>query len=260
MKDKGKYTIDILDVTLDVIENLMQSGGEPLRASEIANRLGFNRTRVFRILKTLELRGYSEFDQDTQGFRLGLKFLEISKEVLKGFDLRKEVESVLVELAQKTGDSSFLLVRQGSSAIIIDRQQGEHSLQVYSYIGQSLSLHVGASPKVLLAYASEAERKNIIKSLALPRFTDNTITRKTDLRQCLEEIRNQGYAVDEEDYEIGCFSIGAPVFDVTGSIIAGISISTPGSRYNSQRKKDLIELITNAAKLVSTRIGWTDEG
>ena len=102
MTDKGKYTIDILDVALDVIECLMLSGGKPLRASEIANQLTINRTRVFRILKTLEERGYSAFNPDTQGFRLGLKFLEINKEVLKGFNLRKEVEPILVDLAIST--------------------------------------------------------------------------------------------------------------------------------------------------------------
>ncbi|MBC8506998.1 MAG: IclR family transcriptional regulator [Chloroflexi bacterium] len=259
MTDKGKYTIDILDVALDVIECLMLSGGKPLRASEIANQLTINRTRVFRILKTLEERGYSAFNPDTQGFRLGLKFLEINKEVLKGFNLRKEVEPILVDLAISTGDSSFLFVREGSNAIIIDRHQGERSLQVYSFIGQSLPLHVGASPKVLLAYTSEEVRENIIKGMLLQRFTANTITRKTDLRHRLDEVRANGYAVDEEDYEIGCFSIGAPVFDTNGSIIAGISISTPGSRYSPQRKQELIELVTGTARKASARMGWTGD-
>jgi len=259
MTEKGKYIIDILDVTLDVIENMMLSGGEPLRASVIANQLGFNRTRVFRILKTLEMRGYTEFDPESQGFRLGLKFLEIGKEVLKGFDLRNEVQPFLADLAQKTGDSSFLIVRQGLNAIIIDRHQGEHSLQVYSYVGQSLPLHVGASPKILLAFASEADREKIVKEIVLERFTENTITRKTDLRQRLKVIRKDGHAIDEEDYETGCFSIGAPIFDASGSIVAGISVSTPGSRYNAQRKNELIKYVTAAGKDISTRIGWTGE-
>jgi DNA-binding IclR family transcriptional regulator len=257
MTEKGKYTIDIVDVTLDVVECLMMSGGESLRASEIANQLGINRTRVFRILKTLEARGYSEFDPDSQGFRLGLKFLKISKKVLKGFDLRKEVQPFLVELAQSTGDSSFLLVRQRLNAIIIDRYQGDHALQVYSFIGQSLPLHVGASPKVLLAYTSKRDRDNILQEMVLDRFTEKTITNRADLLQILDQVREQGYAVDEEDYEMGCFSIGAPVFDANGSIMAGISISTPKSRYNSERRQKLIELVTCTARKISARMGWS---
>jgi len=177
----------------------------------------------------------------------------------KGINLRKEVEPYLADLAVSTGDTSFLLVRQGSDAIIIDRHQGEHALQVYSFIGQSLPLYVGASPKVLLAYASEEDRQNVIQEMTLHRFTKNTITRKTDLQQRLGEIRNNGYAVDEEDYEVGCFSIGAPVFDANGSIIAGVSVSTPGSRYNSQRKQEQIELVTAAARQVSARMGWNGD-
>jgi IclR family KDG regulon transcriptional repressor len=260
MQKKDMYTIDILSVALDVVEFMLKSGESSLRPSEIGAQLGINRTRVFRILKTLEQRGYSEFDPDTQGFRLGSKFLEFGK-LVRGKDaLRRVAEPVLMKLAQTTGDSSHLLIRFQDSAITIDRFQGHHRLQVATPIGQSVPLHVGASPKILLANAPEEERETLLKELSLQRFTPNTITDINELRRCLNEIREKGYAVDEEDYERGVYAIGAPVRDGTGRVIAGITITTPESRYSLERRETLIVQVLEAAREISRRLGFYEDG
>lgn len=255
MLEKDPYIIDIIDVTLDVIEHI-NDDSKVYRASDIARALGINRTRVFRILKTLEMRGYVDYNADTQGYRLGVKFLQIGENVRERLDLRREAETILVELSRKTGDSAHLLILRGNRAVTIDRRQGENRLQVASPIGQSLPLYVGASPKILLAYLPDEERERIIKGIELERFTDNTIANLNELREYLTTIRQQGYAVDEEDYEQGVYAIGAPVFDFTGRVIAGITITTPGSRYSTQRKQELINLVVEAAKRLSEKLGY----
>jgi DNA-binding IclR family transcriptional regulator len=258
MQDHEPYVIDIIDVALDVIDCL-NNHTKFYRASEIARKLRVNRTRVFRILKTLEARGYVDYDPDTQGYRLGVKFLHIGENVRERLDLRREAESILVELARHTGDSAHLLILQGERAVTIDRRQGENRLQVASPIGQSLPLYIGASPKILLAYLPEAERERIIQSIEFESFTENTITDSNELQHCLEEIRQQGYAVDEEDYERGVYAIGAPVRDDTGRVIAGITITTPGSRYSSERSKELIALVVEAGQKLSEKLGYITE-
>lgn len=254
-ENNDPYVIDIIDVALDVIEHI-NDDSKVYRVSEIARELGINRTRVFRILKTLENRGYVNFDPDTQGYRLGVKFLHIGETVLERMDLRREVEPVLMELARKTGDSAHLLILQGQRAVTLDRRQGEHRLQVASPIGQSLPLFVGASPKILLANLPDEERERIIQSIEFEAFTESTITDVEEFRRCLETIRQQGYAIDEEDYELGVYAIGAPVRDHTGSVIAGITITTPGSRYSAERKQELIDLVTEAGYRLSEKLGY----
>jgi DNA-binding IclR family transcriptional regulator len=258
MPEKDKYTIDILDVALDVIEYMLKSGGESQKPSEIAAKLNFNRTRVFRILKTLEYRGYVTFDPENQGYHLGLKFLEFSQHLRQSMDLRTIASPILFELAQTTGDSSQLLIRHGNHAITIDRYQGHNRLQVSTQIGQIIPLHVGASPKILLAYTPKVEREQILKKLDLTPYTTNTITDIQELRACLHDIRANGYAVDWEDYEIGVYAIGAPVRNDLGEVVAGITVTTPEIRFNPERCEELITQVIEAAKQISVRLGCDD--
>lgn len=255
MRDHDAYVIDIVDVALDVIECL-DDETKSYGASQLARKLSINRTRVFRILKTLEMRGYVDYDPHTEAYRLGVKFLQIGENVRERLDLRREAEPVLVELAQQTGDSAHLLILRGEHAVTIDRRQGENRLQVASPIGQSLPLYVGASPKILLAYLPEAERERIIRSTDFESFTENTIANADDFRRCLDRIRKEGYALDEEDFERGVYAIGAPVRDSTGRVIAGITITTPETRYSPTRRQELIALVIGAAQKLSQRLGY----
>lgn len=258
MLSQNNYTIEILDLSLEVIEYMMGGNAEYYRASEIARQLKMNRSRVFRILKTLEKRGYVEFDPQTQGYCLGLKFLTIGENVRERLDLRREAQDVLLELARHTGDVAHLLVLFGQSAVCIDRYQGENMLQVAAPIGVPLPLYIGASPKILLAHLPLEERERIIEELDLRPFTPYTITDKEKLRRCLEQIRNQGYAVDEQDYEIGVYAIGAPVRDHTARVVAGITVTVPEVRYDESRKEKLIQMVVEAAKKVSSRLGYIE--
>jgi IclR family KDG regulon transcriptional repressor len=237
---------------------MLQAGNEIYKPSEIGAELKINRTRVFRILKTLEYRGYVMQDSEEQGYRLGLEFLKFNQHLRNSLDLRKIAGGILIELAHSTGDSSHLLIKRGDHAITIDRYQGHHRLQVSTPIGQIIPLHVGASPKILLAYTPEPERERILKNYKLTSFTPNTITDILTLRRCLEEIKINGYAVDQEDYEIGVFAIGAPVRNDLGEVIAGITITTPESRFSPERCDELILKVVEAAMKISVRLGYRE--
>ena len=88
--------------------------------------------------------------------------------------------------------------------------------------------------------------------MTLTPYTPNTIVDRDELRQVLKKIQKQGYAVDEEDFEIGVSAVGAPVRDHTGKVIAGITVTTPTTRFNTQRKDDLIQLVINVSNRIST--------
>jgi DNA-binding IclR family transcriptional regulator len=258
MPEKDKYVIEILDVAIDVIECLLASGNETQTPSEIAAKLKINRTRVYRILKTLEYRGYTEFNPEFQGYRLGLRFLEFSQYLRQNLDLRTISRPILLKLAQTTGDAAHLLIKHGDHAITIDRYQGKNRLQVSTPIGQIIPLHVGASPKILLAYTPDPEREQILHSLELPQFTPNTITDINELRACLAEIKANGYAVDEEDYEVGVYAIGAPVRNDLTEVIAGVTLTIPESRFSLDCREILIAQVIEAARQISARLGYEE--
>jgi DNA-binding IclR family transcriptional regulator len=256
MSRSSQYTIDVLDVAFDVIECLSAHNEQTLTASQIARELGIQRTRAYRILKTLEARGYVEDHQPSGGFRLGMRFVPLAAQVRNRIDLLRTAEPILIELAKTTGDISYLLVRIGMHALIIDRYIGHHRLQAMGAIGELLPLHVGAGPKALLAFAPETERMQILHEMALPRWTKKTITDREELRRHLEVVRARGYALDEEESEIGNFAVTAPVFDHTGSAVAAVSITTPGVRFNSDRRDKLIRVVIQAAQTISAKLGY----
>jgi IclR family transcriptional regulator, KDG regulon repressor len=256
MPEEDRYIIEILDVALNVLDKMASSQEEYHSPSILARQFNLNRSRMFRIFKTLESRKYVIFDPKTGMYRLGMKFLEISQNIRDRLSLRSEAEDVLKALAAGTGDTSYLIIASGNSAIVVDRYSGDNMLQLAAPIGSSLPMHTGAAPKILLAFMPEEQRERMISEMELPSFTPNTISDKEILRKTLAEIRKQGYAVDEQDFEIGAYAFGAPIFDHEGNVVAGMSITTPTARCSPKRRKELIGMVLAAAETLSEKLGY----
>lgn len=258
MSEPSQYHIDVLNAAFDVIECLSAHSGEMLTARQVALELGINRMRAFRILKTLRSRGYVEEQEPSGRFRLGFRFLALGSQIQSGSYLLKTAEPILIELAQNTGDVSYLMIRFGTKAMIVDRCIGQNQLQILGPVGEILSLNIGAARKTLLAFAPDAERAQILREMELPRWTQYTITDREELRRQVEIIRSQGYGLDEEETEIGTFAVGAPVFDHTGSTVASISVAVPGARYTTARRDELIPMVIRAGQTLSARLGYVN--
>jgi DNA-binding IclR family transcriptional regulator len=164
-----------------------------------------------------------------------------------------------MKLARQTGDTAVLVVLDGDKAVDVASYQGDNVLQAQTRIGERNPLNIGASNKILLAYLPEPKRERIINEMELTQYTDKTITCRDKLRERLAEIRSQGYAVDGESYEVGVYAIGAPVRDHTGRVIAGVTVTTPRSRYSSQREVMLVRMVVDAANQISSRLAGLPE-
>lgn len=256
MPEEDRYIIEILDVALDAMDKMASSQEEFHSIPSLARQLNINRSRMFRIFKTLERRGFVDYDEKTESYRLGMKFLSISQNVRDHLSLRREAEQILKSMAAETGDCSYLIIASGNSAIVVDRYSGDNMLQLSAPIGSRLPLHTGAAPKLLLAYMPEDQREHLIDEMELPSFTSNTITDKNILRKTLAEIRQQGFAADEQDFEVGAYAFGAPIFDHEGHIVAGMSITTPTARCSPKRREELIGMVLASARKLSEKLGY----
>ena len=256
MIDNGRYVIDVLDITLNVIDMMAFSEQESFSPAALARKFNINRSRMFRILKTLERRNYVEYSPKTETYRLGIKILVLSENIRNRLSLRHEAEEVLKTMAAETGDAAHLVVLNGKSAIIVDLYLGDNNLQVATPIGQIMPLHVGASPKLLLAYLPSKERERILAHIELTQYTPNTITNLSTFRQTLNEIRRSGYSIDDQEFEIGVYAFAAPVYDHSGNIIAGVTITTPAARYTPERREKLIQTVVAAGNQLSRRLGY----
>jgi len=110
MPEEDRYVIEILDVALDIIDSMAFNQQEYHSPSVLARQSNINRSRTFRILKTLERRGYVDYDSKMETYRLGMKFLAISKNIRDRLSLRREAEEILKELAAETGDCAYLII------------------------------------------------------------------------------------------------------------------------------------------------------
>jgi DNA-binding IclR family transcriptional regulator len=254
------YSLRTLQAALDVIESFPSAPDNAQGVTEISQRLGLSKAQVFRILYTLTGRGYMQQLPRTQKYALGLGFLALGEAVRSRIDLLRIAEPFLVELADLSGDTSYLAVRFGGGALLADRRQGQKVLQVTTPIGQLLPFHVAAAPKVLLAYLPEPEREQTIRQLELPAYTPATITDREELRRHIAQIRRLGYAADQGDYEPDVYAVSAPVWDHLGTVVAALSIAAPRSRCGRQRQRQLSTLVRSSARRLSSELGARVEG
>ena len=175
------------------------------------------------------------------------------------FDLLLVAVPFLRELADRSGDSAHLIVRHQDHCVCVDNAVGEHGLQSTVQIGETFSLHLGASPKFLLSSLSEQERSELMAKIEFTRFTDKTISNREQLEKEIQVALAQGYYVAEEDIEIGANTIGAPIRDHTERIIAAISLAIPQPRFSQEHKEKKIELVLDVAERLSKNLGFSGD-
>ncbi|MFF2854680.1 IclR family transcriptional regulator [Peribacillus sp. NPDC058002] len=240
---------------LDIITIVsLKKGG--LGVTEISKQIDINKSSVYRILSTLVQYGYIEQDSETERYKLGYKFLEISSKLLESIDLRSEARQYLQELENTTNEVIHLVVYDQGEVVYIEKLEGNETLRMHSKVGKRAPMHCTSVGKAILAYLPSNVVLNILEQKGMPRHTDKTITNKDDFLQELIQVRIRGYALDLEENEYGITCIAVPIFDHSGKVIAAVSISGPTMRMTDQRI-DLLQIqMIQIGKKISTRLGF----
>lgn len=243
-----------VEKALAIIEYMLKNR-KAKRITDIAKDLKINTSTIQRIVNTLHGENYLYQDPSSRKYKLGLKFLEISKKILKEIDLRRISAPYLRELRDQTGETVHLMVLDDSMGVYIDAVESVQRSRVVSSIGTRDDLYYSAVGKVLLAFLPEKKVESIVKIRGLKAKTPNTITDFFTLKQNLLKVKKCGYSIDVEEGEIGTRCIGAPIFNHDAKIIASISIATPSYRLPFKKIKDYIPLVVETAKKISNELG-----
>ncbi len=228
-----------------------------LGVSELARRLGLGKSTVHRMLTTLVAEGLIEQNPRTGGYRLGIVMFELGEAVRVHMDLHAAAGQVLGELRAQTGESSQVGVLDGHEVVYVDRLESAHSLRLFTETGRRVPVHCTSSGKVLLAYLPEARRQALLRAAApLTPLTPHTITDPSHLAAELDRVRRRGWAEAVNEREIGVASIAAPLRDVSGEVVAAISIGVPLARCSVMALRRLAPVIMEAAEAASRRLGW----
>ena len=257
-KTKPNYPIKVLNKTFSILEILLQHGSA-MNMTEISEKLGLYPSTIHRILDTLKYWGYVEQNPNTQKYQLGLKLLELGMARYHQMDLVREATPYLKELVNQCNETVHLGVLEEGEVLYLAKEESSQTIRMISYVGKRASLHCTALGKILLAYMSEEGRKKILEDRELPRLTENTITDKEELEKELNEVKEQGFALDREENERDVRCIAVPIMNYKGKVIAAISISSPIFRINKDVQNNLKEALMEISRKISKRLGYNDK-
>lgn len=226
--------------------------------SALAREAGLSKATAYRLLSSLEKLDFVELDPVTKKYRLGFKLLDLGNRILERLKLREVALPYMEKLRDKTQESVHLTIEINGEGVYVEKVESFSSVRLSTRIGARAPLHAGASFKVLLANLSENRINEIIKRQGLPRMTKNTITDEKVLRKELNNIRREGYAVSHGELHYGFGAVAAPIRDIEGKVIAGISVIAPSARLTQDRIKEISLLVTGVAKEISFCLGWNE--
>ena len=249
--DGGRYTVTVVDRTLTVLEALADR--PDVGVTDLANQLGLTKSLVFRLLHTLEARGFVAKDPDRSTYTLGYRLLYLGARTEQQKRLLAVANPVLDDLCRAADENINLLVREGLSCLCAATRESSHPVRLFAQVGRRGPLHAGGASVVLLAYAPEAVRKAVLAG-PLPAFTDHTITDPMLLSAVLDRVRGTGIHVVRDDLDLGAFSIAAPIRDASRQVVAAVSVAGPTGRLSDDRQARHVDLVTDAAREISNRL------
>ena len=255
-KEKSEYLIQAVSHALDLLEQFHAETDE-LGVTELSKRLKLHKNNVFRLLATLESRGYIEQNKVTENYRLGLKTLELGQTFIKQMGLLRQSKPVIDDLVQTCNETTYIAVLKDFHIIYLDSVETSKTVRVVPRVGSRLPAYCTAAGKVQIAYMSSEEIDHYLPNRELQKFTSHTISDREELKKQLAIIAEQGFAIDNEELDEGVKCVSAPIRDYTRRIIGAVSISGPSMRFSDDRiNNELIPLAIRSAEEISAKLGY----
>ncbi len=244
--DKGLHVLEVL-AAVDTPE------GQNL--TELSRILGLHRTTLLRILTTLQTRGFVTRDRTTDRYRIGMRVLSLSAAVLRNLDIRQTARPALQRLGTETQELVLLTVLNDDEVVTVERFEGNQTISLRTELGERRPAYCTASGKAMLAYLPDDVVDRIL-ARGLPMVTPRTITSRAAMEQHLAEIRERGFAWDDEERIESMRCVAAPVFGHEGVVLAAVSVATFSLRTPWERVRQLGECTRETAGEISRLLGY----
>ena len=255
-KEKSEYIIQAVSHALDLLEQFHDEVDE-LGVTELSKRLKLHKNNVFRLLATLESRNYIEQNKVTENYRLGLKTLELGQTFIKQMGLLRQSRPVLEALVKECNETTYVAILKECHIVYLDVVETDLTVRVVPRVGARLPAYCTAAGKIQMAYMTEEELEAYLPTKDLKRYTPRTMIDREELKKHLKMVAERGFAVDDEEMDVGVRCVGAPIRDYTRRIIGAVSISGPSMRFTEERMdKELIPLVVKAGEEISHKLGY----
>ena len=239
---------------LEVLECVAASE-DSISAITVAERTGISRPTAYRLLITLEEKGYVIRDSSST-FKIGSSIMKLCKNELDKHELTEIARPTLKKLCEAIGETSILSILLGADVINVARVESPKTIKIESKVGSITPAYCTATGKVILAFSEPAKRNELISKMSFTQRTKNTITNPIELQNHLKQVKAQGYAIDNHEYDDEMKCISAPIFDMNGKVIAAIGFSGVAFRVEKLQEEKIIRQVMNAADEISSKLGY----
>ncbi len=233
-----------------ILEAIAQHAGG-MSNSELSRSLDIPKSSASYILRTLEHRGYLRRDQESGKYRLGLKVLSLGRDVLAGMDIGELARPVLRTLVERTQMTAHLAMLDRGEAVYIEKVDSPGFVKMDTWVGRRMHVHSTSVGKALVAYLPRPEVEAILREHGLKKRTPKTIVTAARFFAELEQVRAQGFAVDDEENSLGARCMGAPVFDALGKVEAAVGLSATSAELDDATLPRIAELVKESARKIS---------
>jgi DNA-binding IclR family transcriptional regulator len=252
---RSRYKVQVLDRAVALLRALADADTE-LTPVELARAVGLHKSTVHRLLVVLE--HHRLVQKGSGAYRLGTGLLELGEKASVRLRLSERAQPYLRDLSANTGEGAHVTVLSDTEMLAIAHVEGRWNLQSLTRTGSRTQLHCTAAGKAVLAFLRPESCDALISRLPFPRLTRRTIVTPAALKLELMRVRDAGYAMDDEEFEDGLRCVGAPVFDHRGQVTASLSLAAPVFRLGRDRLPQVVRLVVDAARRLSTDIGYRE--
>lgn len=257
VRKSSSAPVGVLTKVLSIFD-LLDRSHDGLQLRAIAEQTKLNKSTAYRFLAHLEREGYLVRDS-TGAYLLGPRLVHLGSGSTYQSTIRKVSRPTLEELWRQTGETVNLGVLDGREILYLDVIESPHSFRLVSQIGMRRPLHCTALGKAILAWQGANFRDELLAAAKLEKFTPHSITRPSELVAELGRVQRRGYALDDEEVELGARCVAAPILDSSGQVVAGISVSGPTTRMTRTRTLQVADALKAAALEMSTHLGYQSD-
>jgi IclR family transcriptional regulator, KDG regulon repressor len=250
-----RYRIHVIDRAAQILD-CFGFDHQELSVSEIGAKTHLHRSTAHRILMALEYNDLIQQNPESGKYRLGMKLFKLGHQVVSHLNLREICRPFLTRIMSETKETVHLAVLDEDQVLYLDKVEGPHALRMPSRVGRHIPTYCTSLGKAMLSCLDDQEVKSIFRNQVLRPYTANTIKTLSQLLTNLRLIRKRGYAIDNEEIEIGLRCVGAPIRDYTGAMVAAISVAAPSARLSSQKIPAVGRLIVTTAEEISEKLGY----
>jgi DNA-binding IclR family transcriptional regulator len=254
--DSKAAKADRTDMVGKALGLLVLLGDEPRGASaaDISRRAELPFSTTYRLLGSLTRDGFVDYEPDGRRYHLGLRIFQLGQRVSNHHGFAGAALPVLRRVTEQTGEATILSVRDGHHHLTVNKVDGPRTFRVTSDPGHLGALHTTSVGKALVAFADDAERQRLVEELALEPLTEFSITDRDAFRAEIEQVRSRGYAVMDEENELGMRAVAVPVFNSQGHAFASLATAVPVFRLSVEALVAHVPLLQEAAAELSARL------